>query len=63
MKRRYVLCPKADGDLDHQALYFAEHAAPEVGHSFLIAADHTFILLAEQPEIGISDISTSEISG
>ena len=44
MNRRYVLCPKADGDLDHQALYFAEHAAPEVGHSFLLAADHTFTL-------------------
>src|SRR5262249_62177688 len=36
---------------------FAEHAAPEVGHSFLIAADHTFALLADQPEIRISKMS------
>ena len=36
---------------------FAEHAAPEVGHSFLIAAEHTFTLLADQPEIRISEMS------
>ena len=52
MSPRYVLRPKADADLDHQAFYFAQHAAPEVGHRFLIAADQTFTLLAEQPGMG-----------
>jgi plasmid stabilization system protein ParE len=39
---RYVIRPKADADLDHQALYLAEKAKPEVGRRFLIAAHETF---------------------
>jgi len=49
---RYVLRPKADQDLDEQALYLAQQASTEVGHRFLIAAHETFTLLASQPEMG-----------
>jgi toxin ParE1/3/4 len=49
---RYVVRPKADEDLDNQALYLAKEANPEVGHRFLIAAHETFNLLATQPNMG-----------
>lgn len=52
MNAHYVVRPKADADLDHQAFYLAEKAVPEVGHRFLIAAHETFLLLASQPEMG-----------
>jgi len=48
----YVLRPKADQDLDDQALYLATQAGPDVGHRFLLAAHETFALLAAQPQIG-----------
>ena len=38
MSARYVVRPKADEDLDKQALYLAEQATAEFGHRFLIAA-------------------------
>ena len=49
---RYIVRPKADLDLDNQALYYAEEASPELGHRFLIAAHETFSLLATQPHMG-----------
>jgi toxin ParE1/3/4 len=49
---RYVVRPKADKDLDEQALYLAEQATAELGHRFLIAAHGTFTLLATQPNMG-----------
>ena len=41
MSARYVVRPKADEDLDHQAYYLATQANPEVGHRFLLAARET----------------------
>ena len=52
MSPRYVLRPKADKDLDDQAWYLANHASPDVGHRFLLAAHETFSLLATQPRMG-----------
>ncbi len=52
MSAVYVLRPKADQDLDDQALYLATQAGPDVGHRFLLAAHETFALLAAQPQIG-----------
>lgn len=52
MNPRYVIRPKADADLDHQALYLAEEANAELGHRFLVAAHETFTLLASHPEMG-----------
>lgn len=72
MSARYIVRPKADADLDHQALYLAEKAAPEIGHRFLIAARETFTLLASQPEMGwhprlkhpdLASLRTFRISG
>ena len=52
MKARYSIRPKADEDLEQQALYFATRASPETGHRFLVAAHETFTLLATRPNIG-----------
>ena len=69
---RYLIRPKADADLDHQALYLAEKATAEIGHRFLIAAHETFTLLASQPEMGwlprlrhpgLASLRTFRISG
>jgi toxin ParE1/3/4 len=49
---RYLIRPKADTDLDDQAAYLAENAAPEIGHRFLVAAHETFTLLASHPAMG-----------
>jgi toxin ParE1/3/4 len=49
---RYVICPKADQDLNDQAYYLVTHANPRVGHNFLLAAHETFSLLATQPNLG-----------
>jgi toxin ParE1/3/4 len=68
----YVIRPKADEDLDHQAFYLAEKATAEVGHRFLVAAHETFTLLASQPEMGwhprlkhtdLASLRTFRISG
>ena len=48
----YAVRPKADEDLDGQAFYYAANASAERGHRFLVAAHHTFSLLASQPGIG-----------
>jgi len=69
---RYLVRPKADADLDHQALYLAENAGPEIGHHFLLAAHETFTLLASQPAMGwhprlkhpdLASLRTFRISG
>ena len=52
MSAHYVVRPKADEDLDNQALYLAKRASADVGHRFLIAAHKTFSLLAMQPDMG-----------
>ena len=49
---RYVIRPKADQDLDDQALYYGVEASPELGHRFLASAHDTFALLATQPKMG-----------
>ena len=49
---RYLIRPRADGDLSDQAYYYATNASTEVGHRFLLAAHETFSLLAKQPEMG-----------
>jgi toxin ParE1/3/4 len=49
---RYAIRPKADQDLDDQALYYATEANPELGHRFLVFAHDTFALLATQPQMG-----------
>ncbi len=51
MSNRYLVRPKADGDLDEQAYYYATKT-PALGHRFLVAAHETFNLLATQPEMG-----------
>ena len=52
MTPRYAIFPKADRDLDEQALYLSQQAGAELGHRFLLAAHETFTLLATQPQIG-----------
>ena len=52
MKRRIVVRPAADRDLDEQAEYFAAHRNLETGLRFYRAAEETFQLLASQPEMG-----------
>lgn|SRR2546421_13066224 len=49
---RYAVFPKADRDIDDQALYLSHEVSAELGHRFLLAAHETFTLLATQPEIG-----------
>ena len=49
---RYVIRPRADTDLDDQALYYALESSPELGHRFLVSAHETFSLLATQPDMG-----------
>ena len=52
MKRRYLVRPRADKELDEQAYYYSSEATEELGFRFLHAAHETFTLLAEHPEIG-----------
>ena len=52
MSAAYVVRPKADQDLDHEAYYLALRSSAEVGHRFLLAAHETFSLLATQPRMG-----------
>jgi toxin ParE1/3/4 len=49
---KYVLRPQADADLDEHAWYLASKGTPELGHRFLVAAHHTFALLATHPAMG-----------
>jgi toxin ParE1/3/4 len=48
----YRLRPKADYDIDQQALYLSTKGSPRLGHQFLLAAHESFSLLAQQPGIG-----------
>ena len=52
MRRQYIVRPRANEDLDSQALYYAIEVNLELGHRFLVAADDTFSLLATQPQMG-----------
>ena len=52
MKPSVVVRPRAQRDLDNQAVYLAEEASPAIGYRFLQAAEATFALLASHPEIG-----------
>lgn len=52
MSPAYAVRPRADRDLEEQAVYYATEGSPELGHRFLVAAHETFALLATQPEIG-----------
>ena len=52
MKRRIVVRPAAESDLDEQAEYLAGHGNLETGIRFYNAAEETFVLLASQPEMG-----------
>lgn len=52
MRAIYLVRPKADQDLEEEALYLASEASPDVGHRFLYAAHETFGLLAAQPRLG-----------
>lgn len=48
----YVIRPRADGDLEEQAYYYAIHGNDDLGHRFLVAAHETFCLLASRPHLG-----------
>jgi toxin ParE1/3/4 len=52
VKGRYIVRPRADRDIDRQAVYLAEQASPEIAYRFLTAVRATFVLLAFHPEIG-----------
>ena len=52
MRARYVVLPKAHGDLDDAADYLVNEAGLDVGLGFLAAAQETFNLLASQPAMG-----------
>ena len=54
MSNRYFIRPKADQDLDEQAVYLSTVGSPEVGHRFLLAAHETFTALSNQPGMGWS---------
>jgi plasmid stabilization system protein ParE len=49
---RYVVLPKAHGDLDDAADYLMNEAGLDVGLGFLAAAQETFDLLVSQPAMG-----------
>jgi toxin ParE1/3/4 len=52
VKRRVLIRPAADRDLDEQAEYLAAHQSLEMALRFYRAAEQTFRLLASQPKIG-----------
>jgi len=52
MRRHVVVRPVAERDLDEQAEYLAVQRSVEVSVRFYHAAEDTFQLLANQPEIG-----------
>jgi toxin ParE1/3/4 len=52
LRRRVIVRPAADRDLDEQAEYLAVHQNLELGLRFYRAAEETFNLLAGQPQMG-----------
>ncbi|HEV2500318.1 MAG TPA: type II toxin-antitoxin system RelE/ParE family toxin [Terriglobia bacterium] len=52
MKRRILIRPAAENDLDEQAEYLAVHRDLDTGLRFYRAAEETLELLASQPEMG-----------
>ena len=58
MNARYSVLPRADRDLDDQAVYFLEESGIELGMRFLAAAHETFARLASRPRMGL-EVSAS----
>ena len=52
MKRKIIVRPEADRDLDAQAEYIAEHSDLDTALRFYQAAEETFALIATQPSMG-----------
>jgi toxin ParE1/3/4 len=52
VKRRVLLRPAADLDLDKQVAYLAERANARIAARFLSAAQKTFRLLGKHPQMG-----------
>lgn len=52
MKSRYLIRPRADQDLEEQAIYLATQGDSGLANRFLLAARDTFEMLARKPHIG-----------
>jgi len=52
VKRKIVIQPAADRDLDRAADYIAQHQDLDTARRFFQAAEETFRLIATQPEMG-----------
>ena len=52
MKRKVIVRPAADRDLDEQAEYIAQHQNLDTAFRFYLAAEETFALIATQPMMG-----------
>ena len=52
MRARNTIKPKTDSDLDDYANYLAREANADIALKFLTAANETFALLANHPNIG-----------
>lgn len=52
MKRRVLIRPAADADIEEQAQYLAGRQNVETGLRFIRSAEETFQLLASQPSMG-----------
>lgn len=52
MTRRRIIRPAAQGEIDHQAEYLAQHGSEAVAYRFLAAIDETIALLATTPGLG-----------
>ena len=52
MKRKVIVRPEADRDLDEQAEYLAQHQNLDTALRFYQAAEETFALIATQPRMG-----------
>jgi toxin ParE1/3/4 len=64
VNRRFVVLPTADRDLEQQADYLELEASLEAALRFFGAAETTFALLAEHPEMGPLRQSTkAELAG
>jgi plasmid stabilization system protein ParE len=54
VKPLYLIRPNADQDIEDQSFYLATKDGPDLGHRFLLAAHHTFTLLARHPSDGLA---------
>ena len=53
MKRRVVIRPIADQDIDREALQIASYSGMDAGLRFYEACDRAFALLLTQPRLGV----------